>query len=105
MKQKIKTWLIHWLGGMTKEEISIAVEFGRQTAPRITDHKAFQKGIASALEAVKRFADVHYGEDWRASIYQFVEDGIRKSKDEETTTSHINTLQKKDTKVIVNIGK
>lgn len=64
--KKIKTWLIHWLGGVTEEE-SKNIKFG---------------GELQAYYDVKDYADNNYGTDWREGIYDLLNSRIEEVEDD-----------------------
>lgn len=67
MENKVKKWLIHRLGGMTKEE-SVA-----------SDRNAYNMGVLTTLINIKAFADRMNGtaaDAWCKRMYGYVTGGI-----------------------------
>lgn len=63
MKQKIKTWLIHWLGGVTAEEKQLA------------EHRRYYDGINDERAFIKAYAKSLYGKDpesWCQSMWNYI---------------------------------
>lgn len=96
MKQKIKTWLIHWLGGVTKEESDTRVydeyQRGREKGKQVPlpAQESFKRGIAFAYECTKDYAQSLYGKDpesWCLLMWNYINAHIQKIEDE-TTTIH-----------------
>lgn len=81
--KKIKTYLIHLLGGVTKREAIIArhVQF-RQLVELVPDvmHKALPLGSLIAVKRLKQRADSINGvsaDDWCKIIYEAMETDIK----------------------------
>lgn len=67
MKKKIKTWLIHWLGGVTEEEFekkeSLSYKVGKSD------------GRFDAYEAIKDYAESLNGcdaESWCLQVWNYI---------------------------------
>lgn len=68
MKKKIKTWLIHRLGGLTVAE------------SKASDKAGLQSGTYVTLISLKLFADRMNGlpaEEWSRRMYQHITDSIK----------------------------
>ena len=89
MKKKIKTWLIHLLGGVTVTE------------SRKRGEKSFYLGMKGAYSDIRNYADSLYGkpaDDWSELMYEFIcglQERLTHEFDEETSTGKIefNVLQ------------
>ncbi len=82
MKKKIKTWLIHLLGGVTVAESRKECE------------KLFYFGMKGACIDIRDYADSLYGksaDEWCELMYEFIcgmEVRITHGTDEERPTAH-----------------
>lgn len=77
MKQKIKTWLIHWLGGVTQEE---SVQ---------SDANSWTIGKVVTLNAIKKYGKSLYGKDpesWCHCMWNYINCEILKI--DEATLQH-----------------
>lgn len=82
MKKKIKTWLIHLLGGVTVAE------------KRKTNQKSFLLGMKGACIDIRDYADSLYGkpaDEWSELMYEFIcgqQESLTHEFDEERPTAH-----------------
>ena len=80
MKKKIKTWLIHLLGGVTVPE------------KRKINQKSFLLGMKGACIDIRDYADSLYGkpaDEWSELMYEFIcglQERLTHEIDEETST-------------------
>lgn len=68
MIDKIKTKLIHWLGGYTEAE------------KRATGREAYEVGVKTMAHNMKVFADRLYGlpaDDWCKEMYERIKQGYQ----------------------------
>lgn len=68
MKKKFKTWLIHRLGGMTREESNES------------DHNSYDTGVYTTMISVRNVAKRLYGrpaEEWCKAMYRYLDDSIK----------------------------
>lgn len=66
--EKIKAFIIHWLGGVTEQEC------------KDSSLNSYDRGYINALYRVKLLADSRYGRDWRGELYQHICDRITQMK-------------------------
>lgn len=82
MKKKIKTWLIHLLGGVTVSE------------SRKKNGKTFRLGMKGACIDILDYADSLYGkpaDEWCKQMYEFIcrlQEFLGNGTDEERPTTH-----------------
>lgn len=82
MKKKIKTWLIHRLGGVTESE------------KRKSNKKNFRLGMNGACIDIRDYADSLYGkpaDEWCELMYEFIcgmQERLTHGTDEERPASH-----------------
>nr|DAL51484.1 MAG TPA_asm: hypothetical protein [Caudoviricetes sp.] len=82
MKKKIKTWLIHRLGGVTESE------------KRKSNKKIFRLGMNGACIDIRDYADSLYGkpaDEWCKLMYEFIcgmQERLTHGTDEERPTAH-----------------
>lgn len=82
MKKKIKTWLIHLLGGVTVAE------------NRKENQEIFYFGMISACIDIRDYADSLYGkpaDEWCELMYEFIcglQESLKHGTDEERPTAH-----------------
>lgn len=82
MKKKIKTWLIHLLGGVTVAE------------NRKRNEKIFLLGMKGACIDIRDYADSLYGkpaDEWSEMMYEFIcglQERLTHGTDEERPTAH-----------------
>ena len=72
MKEKIKTFLIHWLGGMTADEA------------KSSDLRSFQNGAYGGLLVIRKYMDSLNGtpaDDWCKLVYDFILQAINTYED------------------------
>lgn len=80
MKKKIKTWLIHLLGGVTVAE------------NRKENQEIFYFGMISACIDIRDYADFLYGkpaDEWCELMYEFIcglQESLKHGTDEERPT-------------------
>lgn len=81
MKKKIKTWLIHRLGGVTESE------------KRKSNKKIFRLGMNGACIDIRDYADSLYGkpaDEWCKKMYEYIcgRQELFNGTDEERPASH-----------------